>query len=132
MSKSRGNTIALGDTEDRTAALLRRAKTDSERTITYDPDRRPEIANLLLIAALCTARNPVEIADELGGRGAAALKQLVTEAVNEELRPLRQRRRELATDPGYLRQVLSEGNARANHIADHTLQRVREVMDMVY
>lgn len=86
----------------------------------------------MLIAALCTARNPVEIADELGGRGAAALKQLVTEAVNEELRPLRQRRRELATDPGYLRQVLSEGNARANHIADHTLQRVREVMDMVY
>ena len=132
MSKSRGNTIALRDNEDQTSALLRRAKTDSERTITYDPDRRPEVSNLLLIAALCTARDPVEIADELGGRGAGALKALVTEAVNEELRVLRQRRRELATDPGYLEQVLSEGNSRANHIADHTLQRVREVMDMAY
>jgi tryptophanyl-tRNA synthetase len=132
MSKSRGNTIALGDDEDRTAALLRGAKTDSERTITYDPERRPEVSNLLLIAALCTGRDPVDIADELGRRGAAALKALVTEAVNEELRPLRQRRRELATDPGYLQQVVADGNARANDIADHTLQRVREVMEMVY
>ncbi|MDQ3676145.1 MAG: tryptophan--tRNA ligase [Actinomycetota bacterium] len=132
MSKSRSNTITLGDDEDRTAALLRVAKTDSERTITYDPDRRPEVANLLLIAALCTGRDPADIADELGDRGAAALKALVTEAVNEELRPLRQRRRELAADPGYLQQVLAEGNARANDIADETLQRVREVMDMDY
>jgi tryptophanyl-tRNA synthetase len=132
MSKSRGNTIALGDDADRTAALLRRAKTDSERTITYDPERRPEVSNLLLIAALCTGRDPVDIADELGGRGAAALKALVTDAVNEELRPLRRRRRELAADPAYLEQVLAEGNARANDIAEHTLQRVREVMEMVY
>jgi tryptophanyl-tRNA synthetase len=132
MSKSRGNTIALGDDEDRTAALLRRAKTDSERTITYEPERRPEVANLLLIAALCTGRDPGDIADELGDRGAAALKALVTEAVNEELRPLRHRRRELAADPAYLQQVLADGNARANDIADHTLERVREVMDMVH
>lgn len=132
MSKSRGNTIALGDDEDRTAALVRRAKTDSERTITYDPERRPEVSNLLLIAALCTRRDPVDIADDLGSRGAAALKALVTEVVNEELRPLRRRRRELAADPGYLQQVLADGNARANDIADHTLQRVREVMEMVY
>jgi tryptophanyl-tRNA synthetase len=132
MSKSRANTIALGDDEDRTAALLRRAKTDSERTITYEPERRPEVANLLLIAALCTGRDPVDIADELGDRGAAALKALVTDAVNEELQPLRRRRRELATDPSYLQQVLADGNARANDIADHTLQRVREAMDMVH
>jgi tryptophanyl-tRNA synthetase len=132
MSKSRNNTIALGDDEDRTAALLRRAKTDSERVITYDPERRPEVSNLLLIAALCTRRDPVDIADEIGARGATALKALVTEAVNEELRPLRERRRELAADPGYLEQVLAEGNARANDIAEQTLRRVREVMDMVH
>jgi tryptophanyl-tRNA synthetase len=132
MSKSRANTIALRDDEDRTAALLRRAKTDSERTITYDPDGRPEVSNLVLIAALCTGRDPVDVADELGDGGSAALKALVTEAVNEELRPLRRRRRELAAEPGYLRQVLAEGNARANDIADGTLRRVREVMDMAY
>jgi len=132
MSKSRGNAIALRDDEDRTAALLRGAKTDSMRTITYDPVRRPEVASLLLMAALCVDRSPVEIADEVGNRGAAALKALVTEAVNEHLRPLRRRRRELSEDPTIVRRVLEEGNARANRIAERTLRRVREVMGMAY
>jgi tryptophanyl-tRNA synthetase len=56
MSKSRANAIALGDDEDRTAALLRKAKTDSLRTITYDPEQRPEVASLLLTAAAGGAR----------------------------------------------------------------------------
>lgn len=130
MSKSRANAIQLRDTEDRTARLIRRAKTDSEPAVSYEPDHRPEVASLLLMAALCTGRAPQDLAVEVGGRGAAALKALVTEAVNEHLRPLRRRRQEFATDPGYLRQVLLEGNARANRIAEHTLQRVRLAMDM--
>ena len=132
MSKSRGNAIELRDDEDRTAGLLRKAKTDSLRTITYDPGNRPEVASLLLTAALCTGRDPADIAADIGDRGASALKAFVTEAVNEHLRPLRQRRRELAADPTVVRRVLEEGNARANRIADRTLQRVREVMNMAY
>jgi tryptophanyl-tRNA synthetase len=70
--------------------------------------------------------------EDIGDRGATALKAVVTEAVNEHLRPLRQRRRELVADPTIVRRVLDEGNAGANRIAEHTLQRVREVMDMAY
>lgn len=132
MSKSRGNAIALGATEDETARLLRRATTDSERVITYDPVRRPGVANLLLTAALLTGGDPVEIADGLGDAGAGALKALATEAVNEHLRPLRRRRADLVADPGHLREVLHRGNARANEIADATLATVRSVMDMRY
>ena len=123
MSKSRGNAIELRDDEDRTAALLRKARTDSLRTITYDPERRPEVASLLVCAALCMDRDPAAVAADVGDRGAAALKAHVTEAVNEHLRPLRRRRRELAADPGLLRRVLEAGNARANAIADGTLRR---------
>ena len=132
MSKSRGNAIELRDDEDRTAALLRKARTDSLRTITYDPVHRPEVAGLLLTAALCTGRDPAEIAADVGHRGAAALKAVVTEAVNEHLRPLRERRRELAADPTVVRRVLEEGNARANRIAERTLHRVRDAMNMAY
>ena len=132
MSKSRGNAIQLRDTEDRTARLIRRARTDSERTVSYEPHRRPEVASLLLLASLCTGRTPHDLADEIGARGAAALKALVTEAVNEHLRPLRRRRQALATDPGHLRRVLLDGNARANQVADRTLEQVRAVMDMAY
>ena len=61
MSKSRGNAIALSATEDDTARLLRGAKTDSERRITYEPHRRPEVANLVLLAALCTGEDPAAV-----------------------------------------------------------------------
>jgi tryptophanyl-tRNA synthetase len=128
MSKSRGNAVALGDDEDRTTALLRRARTDGERHVTYEPQRRPEVANLVLLAALCTDTAPEAVAEQVGAGGASALKALVTEAVNERLRPLRRRRAELAADPGHLLSVLARGNAAAAELADRTLQRVREVM----
>jgi len=132
MSKSRGNAIELRASADETARLVRRAKTDTERVITYEPERRPEVANLLLLASLCTGTDPQVIADSLGDAGAGALKALVTEAVNEHLRPLRDRRAELVADPGHLLAVLRAGNARANQIADTTLEQVRRVMDMTY
>src|SRR5574344_2189161 len=53
MSKSRGNAIMLSATEDETAALIKKAKTDAERNITYDPEHRPEVANLLMLISLC-------------------------------------------------------------------------------
>jgi tryptophanyl-tRNA synthetase len=132
MSKSRGNAVELRATEDQTAALIRRARTDARRTITYDPERRPEVASLLLIAALCTGADPTDLADSLGDRGSAALKALVIEAVNEHLRPLRQRRAALAADSAYLRGILERGNARANDLADRTLDEVRDAMGMTY
>ncbi|HLR58655.1 MAG TPA: tryptophan--tRNA ligase [Beutenbergiaceae bacterium] len=132
MSKSRGNTIELAMTEDETAKQLRRAVTDSDRNITYDPVHRPEVANLLQIAAACSERDPAEIAAEIGAGGGAKLKAVVTEAVNERLRPIRTKRAELAADPGHLASVLAAGNARANETADATLGEVREAMGMVY
>ena len=87
MSKSRRNTIELGMSADETAKLLKKAKTDSERVITYDPVNRPEVSNLLMLASLCGAGTPEEIAERIGDGGAGTLKRVTTEAVNEVLRP---------------------------------------------
>ncbi|MFI1524324.1 tryptophan--tRNA ligase [Kitasatospora cineracea] len=128
MSKSRGNAIALGADEDETARLLRGAVTDPDRHITYDPENRPGVSNLLLLTALCQDRDPHAVAEEIGNGGAALLKRTTTEAVNEYFRPLRARRTELAADRTVLREVLHAGNARANAIADRTLAEVRTAM----
>ncbi|GAB2690854.1 tryptophan--tRNA ligase [Kitasatospora kifunensis] len=132
MSKSRGNAIALGANEDETARLLRGAKTDTERRITFDPLHRPEVASLLQLAALCQIRAPQEVAEDIGDGGASALKELVTEVVNEHLRPIRRRRAELTGDRGHLREVLARGNARANEVAQATLAEVTAAMGMRY
>ncbi len=132
MGKSRGNSIPLAAGEDETARLVRGARTDAERRITYEPDRRPEISNLLRIAALCQRREPEEIADEIAEGGALALKELVADSLNEHLRPLRVRRAELAAERDYLRSVLRRGNDCAREIAATTLAAVQELMYMAY
>ncbi|HEY0239591.1 MAG TPA: tryptophan--tRNA ligase [Friedmanniella sp.] len=132
MSKSRNNSIEIGMTADATAKLIKRAVTDSDRHITYDPQNRPEVANLLLLAALCTDRTPESWADEIGDGGSGRLKAVVTEAVNSTFAPIRARRTELEADPGHLARVLAAGNARANEVADATLDEVRAAMGMVY
>ena len=132
MSKSRDNAITLAASSDETAQLLRRARTDSDPNITYDPKNRPEVANLVLLTALCEELDPHELAAQIGGRGAAELKRRATEAVNECLRPIRRRRAELVRDRGYLRTVLREGSARARGIAQQTLSRVAAAMHTNY
>jgi tryptophanyl-tRNA synthetase len=132
MSKSRGNSIPLAASADETARLIRGAKTDSEAYVSYDPQRRPEVSGLVLLAALCLGRSPQDVVADLGTGGAAALKDTVTMAVNDMLAPVRARRAEYARDPGYVRQVLRDGNQRANEIASATLAEVQDAMGMRY
>jgi tryptophanyl-tRNA synthetase len=132
MSKSRGNAIALRATADETARLIKGAKTDGLRRVSYDPVDRPEVSSLVLLAALCLDRDPVALAAEIGDGGAALLKRTVTEAVNERFAPVRARRAELAADPGFARQVLRDGCARARAVAAVTLEEVRDAMGTHY
>ncbi len=131
MSKSRRNSIALSASADETARLIRAAKTDAVREIRYDPEDRPEVSNLVLLAALCLDKSPAEIAAGISG-GARELKDVVIAAVNDMLAPVRARRAEIAADPGLVRTVLREGNERANDIAADTLAQVRAAMRMDY
>src|SRR5690554_2282142 len=121
MSKSRNNSIMLSASEDETAQLIKKAKTDPDRRITYDPVNRPEVSNLLLIASLATGKKPEEIAEEIGDGGSGQLKKILTESLNEYLRPLRARRKQLEQNLDYVRGVLRSGIAAAREEAIRTL-----------
>src|SRR5699024_9899775 len=99
MAKSKGNTIEIGTDADTTARIIRRAVTDADRHITFDPASRPEVSNLVQLAALCLDREPTDVAAELGDAGGGGLKALVTAAVTESLAPIREPRATSAADP---------------------------------
>lgn len=130
MSKSRGNAIMLSATEDETAKLIKKAKTDADRHITFDPVNRPEVSNLLMLISLCTGEQPETIAEKIGDNGGGMLKSMLTESLNEKLRPLREERKRLEADPDYIRKVLLTGAEKAREIAIQTLNEVRHVMNM--
>ena len=132
MGKSLGNSVPLRASADETARMVAKATTDSDRRITYAPDNRPEVSSLVLIAALCRGEAPEAVAESIGDGGAGALKAVVTEALNDRFAPIRARRREVAADPGYLREVLAAGNEQARVLADFTLNAVRRLMHTQY
>lgn len=132
MSKSYGNAIALSMTPDETVAAIRRTRTDQDRRITFDPERRPGVSALLSTAALCLEVAPEELADDIGDGGSGELKAVTATAVNDFLAPLRERRRSFAADEELVRSILRRGNEHAREIADATLDEVREAMGTVY
>lgn len=132
MSKSRNNSILLSASADETEKLVKRATTDAERAITYEPERRPQVANLLFLISLCTGESPAAIAEQIGDGGGGALKKRLTEALNETLAPIRQLRQELAKDPEVVRRTLRSGAVRANEVAEQTLRQMRRAMNMDY
>ena len=132
MSKSYGNAISISMTPEETAKRIKKSQTDGERMITFDPENRPGVSVLLSTAAICTGRDPREIADEIGMGGSGALKKYTTEAVNNRFAEIRERRHAYENDLDYVKDVLHEGNRRANEIANATLAEVREAMGMVY
>ena len=132
MSKSYGNAINISMTAEETAKRIKKSQTDSERMITFDPENRPGVSGLLSTAAICTGRSEIEIAEEIGMGGSGQLKKYVTEAVNNYFEPIRERRHRFENDLDYVKDVLAEGNRRANEIAKATLAEVAEAMGMVY
>jgi tryptophanyl-tRNA synthetase len=128
MGKSLGNAIALSDGTDTIAAKIRGARTDSDRMITFEPDARPEVANLITIAALCSGRAAEQVAAEVGPGGAAQLKMLTIEAVDGLLAPMRARR--AAVGEHEIDHVLESGVKTATTIAEATLAEVVRVMGM--
>ncbi|MHB8806972.1 MAG: tryptophan--tRNA ligase [Anaerolineaceae bacterium] len=132
MGKSLHNAIYLKMTADETAQLIKQAKTDSEMNISYDPNNRPEIANLLRLYSLCTGIPPEVIAGQIGNKGASALKKNLTEAVNEYFYPIRERRNKYKNDPVFIWNILKNGNTEANEIANKTLNELSKAMHMQY
>jgi tryptophanyl-tRNA synthetase len=93
---------------------------------------RPEVANLVLLTALCERASPEQVALEIGSRGAAELKRRAIHAANERLRPIREHRAELMGDRAYLQRVLLDGSATARAIAQDTLRQVSAAIHTQY
>lgn len=132
MSKSYGNAISLSMSADETAKLIKKSQTDSDRNITFDPKKRKGVSALLTTAGLCSGRDPQDIASEIGEGGGGALKAFTTEAVNQFLAPIRERRETFISDKAQLKSILDDGNAFANDVANQSLNQVRKAMGMSY
>jgi tryptophanyl-tRNA synthetase len=124
---SQAGVIRLLDPPDAVARKVRRAVTDVDGEVRYDPATKPGVSNLLAILAACTGTPP----EGLRLRTYADLKAAVTDAVIDTLAPLQVRYAELAADPTRLRALLRDGADRARLRADATVVRTRGAMGLL-
>ena len=127
MSKSEdedpGRIILMDKPED-IMRRFKRAVTDSETEVRYDPEKKAGISNLMTIYAAATGRTFAEIETEFAGHGYGDFKTKVGEAVVELLRPIREKTEEILKDKAYLEDVYTDGAQRAQRIARKTLDKV--------
>lgn len=117
--------IAMLDRPETIRKKMRRAVTDSENSVRFDPENKPGVTNLMSILAALTGRSLDSIAEEYDGRGYGVFKDAVADAVIATLEPIQKRYDEISADKAYLEQVMTSGAERASRLAARTMQKVR-------
>jgi tryptophanyl-tRNA synthetase len=108
---------------------IKRAVTDTDNEVRFDPDAKPGVSNLLSILGAATGRDPKALADEYSMYG--PLKADAAEAVVEALAPIQARYAELVADPAAIAALLHAGAEKAGAIASATLRRVHDAVGLL-
>ena len=118
-------TVNLTDSPDDIVLKIRRSVTDFTSEVTFDPEVRPGVSNLVLIHAAvagCTVEEAVAWAK---GLDTGKYKQLVADAVVQRLTPIKEEIERLRGDRGHLERLLAHGAQRARELAAPVLKEVR-------
>lgn len=127
MSKSDPNPnayISMMDDADTVVRKLKRAVTDCEGEIAYDPDARPGVSNLLTIYATCLGISMEEALHTFAGKGYGDLKTGVADAVLSVLGPIHEKYNAYMQDKDYLSACMNDGAQKARAIAQKTIRKV--------
>ena len=108
---------------------FKRAVTDNDAEVRYDPETKPGVSNLLSILAAATDRRVDDVAAEYSQYG--PLKADTAAAVIEALAPVQKRYSELVDDPATTESILAAGAAAAREMAAPVLERARAAVGLL-
>ena len=118
--------VALTDDPDTIRRKIKRAVTDSDGEIRFDPENKPGVSNLLSIMSALGAGEIDVLVNEMQGQGYGALKNRVADCVIAALEPMQTEYKRLIADKAYLQGVLDENAKTASYLANKTLRKVQK------
>lgn len=118
--------ISLLDDPDTVRRKIKRAVTDSDGEIRYDPENKPGVSNLLSIMSTLSGESVETICSEMAGKGYGELKTRTADVVVTALEPLQTEYKRLIADKQFLLDTLLSGAEKANYIATKTLRKVQK------
>lgn len=144
MSKSLGNCIYLSDTPDEIKTKVMSMFTDPDHLRIEDPGKVEGNTVFAYLDAFATDEHFAEFLpdyknlDELkdhyrrGGLGDVKIKKFLIKVLQSELKPIYERRLELAKDTDAVYEILKKGTQKAKAKAAQTLAKVRHAMQIDY
>jgi tryptophanyl-tRNA synthetase len=130
MSKSYGNTIGLFLPEKELRKKVLSMVTDSTPVEAPKDPTKSAIVSLYKLVATPEEVAAMETDFRVGGTGYGEFKRRLFEAIWREFAPMRERRAELESDPGYVDRVLADGATKAREVASKTMSRVRSAVGL--
>ena len=133
MSKSDADDsfISILDGPDAVRRKIRRAVTDSDGDIRFDPENKPGVSNLLSILSALTGETIDSLAESFADKGYGDLKSAVTDATIETLVPIQTSFNQYMADKAYLESVYRTGAERASRIAERTLAKLMKKIGFI-
>ena len=144
MSKSLGNCIYLSDSEADVKKKIMSMYTDPEHLLVSDPGHLEGNTVFTYLDAFCKPEHferylpDYANLDELkahytrGGLGDVKVKKFLNNIIQEELEPIRKRRKEYEKDIPEVYNILRKGTEAAREVAAHTLSEVKSAMKINY
>ncbi|MFO7636455.1 MAG: tryptophan--tRNA ligase [Clostridia bacterium] len=131
MSKSMGNAILLSDTKEEVLEKVRSAVTDPSR-VTLRDKGNPDICMVHAYHRVFLPEEQENIASMCRNAaiGCIACKQRLAEGIDMLLSPFREKRTMLEQHPGYIREILQDGNEKARKAGALTLDQVKDAMHL--
>ena len=114
------------DDPDTIRRKIKRAVTDSETEIRFDPENKPGVSNLLTIISALSGESMDSVCAGLEGQGYGALKARAADCTIAALEPLQAEYKRLMADKDYLMKVQSESAQKAAYLATKTLRKVQK------
>ena len=118
--------VALTDDADTIRRKIKRAVTDSDGEIRFDPENKPGVSNLLSIMSALGAGEIDALVNEMQGQGYGTLKNRVADCVIAALESMQTEYKRLIADKAYLQGVLDENAKTASYLANKTLRKVQK------
>jgi tryptophanyl-tRNA synthetase len=134
MSKSYDNAILLRETPEQVTKKIRTMQTDPARIRRSDPGEPTKcpVWNLHQVYSDTNTKEWVLQGCRTAGIGCLECKQPVLEAINAEIKPIRERATQYEEDPTLVRNIIQDGCEKASDLADETMRDVREAMGLNY
>jgi tryptophanyl-tRNA synthetase len=132
MSKTLDNHLELAATPEETTRRVLTAFTDPQRT-RRDIPGRPNLCNVYALhKTFSPAAEVTTVYDECvtAQRGCVDCKRHLAASINDYLEEFRDRRESIKQRPGYVKEILADGAAKARVIAQETIQEVYSKMGL--